>query len=107
MSRTKTSWPSSAKHAAVTSPTHPAPMTPIGGLVPTSGADWRVAARPSLIVSPPVTLLDSIERTPTTSARVHSVVERSSSYNSPDGPVAPSPFGWSAAAERQVRLGGD
>src|SRR4051812_15087458 len=30
MSRTYTSWPSSAKQAAVTRPTHPAPMTPMG-----------------------------------------------------------------------------
>src|SRR3954453_20060119 len=30
MSRTYTSWPSSAKQAAVTRPTQPAPMTPIG-----------------------------------------------------------------------------
>src|SRR4051795_12312175 len=30
MSRTYTSWPNSAKQAAVTSPTQPAPMTPIG-----------------------------------------------------------------------------
>src|SRR3954470_13519985 len=30
MSRTYTSWPSSAKQAAVTRPTQPAPMTPMG-----------------------------------------------------------------------------
>src|SRR4051794_40811039 len=30
MSRTWTSWPSSAKQAAVTSPTQPAPITPMG-----------------------------------------------------------------------------
>src|ERR671922_1483775 len=31
-SRTTTSWPRSAKHAAVTRPTQPAPRTPIGSL---------------------------------------------------------------------------
>ena len=33
-SRTKTWWPSSAKHAAVTSPTQPAPITPTAGFEP-------------------------------------------------------------------------
>ena len=32
MSRAQTSWPSSAKQAAVTRPTQPTPMTPIGSL---------------------------------------------------------------------------
>ncbi len=32
MSRAHTSWPSSAKQAAVTRPTQPTPMTPIGSL---------------------------------------------------------------------------
>src|SRR4051794_30949512 len=36
-SRTYTSWPSSAKQAAVTRPTHPAPITPIGSR---SATDW-------------------------------------------------------------------
>src|SRR4029450_6775198 len=31
ISRHQTSWPSSAKQAALTSPTQPTPMTPIGG----------------------------------------------------------------------------
>src|SRR5262245_26075774 len=37
MSRAKTRWPSSAKQAAVTSPTQPTPITPIGSRSATRG----------------------------------------------------------------------
>src|SRR5215208_3208282 len=43
MSRAQTSWPSSAKHVAVTRPTQPAPTTPIGSLAMTA-AGYLAAA---------------------------------------------------------------
>ena len=37
MSRAKTGWPSSAKQAAVTRPTQPTPITPIGSFLASTG----------------------------------------------------------------------
>ena len=46
MSRAQTSWPSSAKQAAVTRPTQPTPMTPIGSRSRSCGAEaTREASR--------------------------------------------------------------
>src|SRR5215207_9383009 len=45
MSRAHTSWPSSAKQAAVTRPTQPTPMTPIGSLSMTAAGYLAAATR--------------------------------------------------------------
>jgi hypothetical protein len=47
MSRATTRCPSSAKHAEVTSPTHPTPITPIGSLPCVIAAPSPVSARAS------------------------------------------------------------
>ena len=46
MSRHQTSWPSSAKQAAVTRPTQPTPITPIGGLSVMPHIIGRMSRRP-------------------------------------------------------------
>src|SRR5215204_2200657 len=45
MSRAQTSWPNSAKQAAVTRPTQPTPMTPIGSLSMTAAGYLAAATR--------------------------------------------------------------
>ena len=64
MSRAQTSWPSSAKQAAVTRPTQPTPMTPIGSLSMRAGRlsaqQQRLAERAMAIICRLVSVWSSV-----------------------------------------------